>query len=125
MATKPIEPALVNLVRQYLFPNITDDQSIAHVLISFDGKTHTWSQLKDLLSKVAMTNDYNDLDNLPSIANIVNDAIQAHNSSLDAHSNLFQVVSSEDTVSGMSDGGIYFEIEADEEEEAEENNGGS
>ena len=52
MATKPIEPALVNLVRQYLFPNITDDQSIAHVLISFDGKTHTWSQLKDLLSKL-------------------------------------------------------------------------
>jgi hypothetical protein len=36
-----------------------------------------------------------------------------------------QVVSSEDTVTGMSDGGIYFEIEADEEEEAEENNGGS
>ena len=117
MATKPIEPALVNLVRQYLFPNITDDQSIAHVLISFDGKTHTWSQLKDLLSKVAMTNDYNDLDNLPSISNIVNDAIQAHNTSLNAHSNLFQVISSEDTLTGMSDGGIYFTIDADEEAE--------
>lgn len=125
MSTKPIEPALVNLVRQYLFPDIVDDQTIEHVLISFDGKTHTWAQLKDLLSKVAMTNDYNDLDNLPSISSIVNDAIQAHNTSLNAHSNLFQVISSEDTLTGMSNGGIYFEIEADEEKEAEENNGGS
>ena len=93
MSNKPVEPALVNLIRQYLFPNITDDQTIEHVLISFDGKTHTWSQLKDLLSKVAMTNDYNDLDNLPSITSMINDAIQAHNTSLDAHSNLFQVIS--------------------------------
>ena len=117
MSNKPVEPALVNLIRQYLFPNITDDQTIAHVLISFDGKTHTWSQLKDLLSKVAMTNDYNDLDNLPSIT-----SIQAHNTSLDAHSNLFQVISSDETIGGMSDGGIYFEIAADED--AETNNGG-
>ena len=127
MSVKPIEPALVNLVRQYLFPDIVDDQSIAHVLISFDGKTHTWSQLKDLLAKVAMTNDYNDLDNLPSIANIVNDAISAHNTSLNAHSNLFQVISSDDEITGLSDGGIYFEIAADEDEtetEEENNNGG-
>lgn len=122
MSNKPVEPALVNLIRQYLFPNITDDQTIAHVLISFDGKTHTWSQLKDLLSKVAMTNDYNDLDNLPSITSMINDAIQAHNTSLDAHSNLFQVISSDETIGGMSDGGIYFEIAADED--AETNNGG-
>lgn len=122
MSNKPVEPALVNLIRQYLFPNITDDQTIEHVLISFDGKTHTWSQLKDLLSKVAMTNDYNDLDNLPSITSMINDAIQAHNTSLDAHSNLFQVISSDDTIGGMSDGGIYFEIAADED--AETNNGG-
>ena len=127
MSVKPIEPALVNLVRQYLFPDIVDDRSIAHVLISFDGKTHTWSQLKDLLAKVAMTNDYNDLDNLPSIANIVNDAISAHNTSLNAHSNLFQVISSDDEITGLSDGGIYFEIAADEDEtetEEENNNGG-
>ena len=127
LSVKPIEPALVNLVRQYLFPDIVDDQSIAHVLISFDGKTHTWSQLKDLLAKVAMTNDYNDLDNLPSIANIVNDAISAHNTSLNAHSNLFQVISSDDEITGLSDGGIYFEIAADEDEtetEEENNNGG-
>ncbi len=122
MSNKPVEPALVNLIRQYLFPNITDDQTIEHVLISFDGKTHTWSQLKDLLSKVAMTNDYNDLDNLPSITSMINDAIQAHNTSLDAHSNLFQVISSDETIGGMSDGGIYFEIAADED--AETNNGG-
>ena len=122
MSNKPVEPALVNLIRQYLFPNITDDQTISHVLISFDGKTHTWSQLKDLLSKVAMTNDYNDLDNLPSITSMINDAIQAHNTSLDAHSNLFQVISSDETIGGMSDGGIYFEIAADED--AETNNGG-
>ena len=127
LSVKPIEPALVNLVRQYLFPDIVDDRSIAHVLISFDGKTHTWSQLKDLLAKVAMTNDYNDLDNLPSIANIVNDAISAHNTSLNAHSNLFQVISSDDEITGLSDGGIYFEIAADEDEtetEEENNNGG-
>lgn len=122
MSNKPVEPALVNLIRQYLFPNITDDQTIEHVLISFDGKTHTWAQLKDLLSKVAMTNDYNDLDNLPSITSMINDAIQAHNTSLDAHSNLFQVISSDETIGGMSDGGIYFEIAADED--AETNNGG-
>ena len=122
MSNKPVEPALVKLIRQYLFPNITDDQTIEHVLISFDGKTHTWSQLKDLLSKVAMTNDYNDLDNLPSITSMINDAIQAHNTSLDAHSNLFQVISSDETIGGMSDGGIYFEIAADED--AETNNGG-
>ena len=128
MSSKPIEPALVNLVRQYLFPDIVDDQSIAHVLISFNGKTHTWSQLKDLISKVGMSNDYNDLDNLPSITSMINDAITAHNTSLDAHSNLFQVISSEDEISGMSDGGIYFEIAADEDEtetEEENNNGGN
>lgn len=127
MSNKPVEPALVNLIRQYLFPNITDDQTIEHVLISFDGKTHTWAQLKDLLSKVAMTNDYNDLDNLPSITSMITDAIQAHNTSLDAHSNLFQVISSKDEITGMSDGGIYFEIAADEDETEEENtntNGG-
>lgn len=122
MSTKQVEPALVNLVRQYLFPNIVDDQSIAHVLISFNGKTHTWSQLKDLISKVGMSNDYNDLDNLPPIASMINDAITAHNTSLDAHSNLFQVISSEDELSEMSDGGIYFEIVEDEEETETENN---
>ena len=128
MSTKPVEPALVNLVRQYLFPDIVDDQSIAHVLISFNGKTHTWSQLKDLISKVGMSNDYNDLDNLPSITSMINDAITAHNTSLDAHSNLFQVISSEDEITGMSDGGIYFEIAEDEDEtetEEENNNGGN
>ena len=129
MSSKPIEPALVNLVRQYLFPDIVDDQSIAHVLISFNGKTHTWSQLKDLISKVGMSNDYNDLDNLPSITSMINDAITAHNTSLDAHSNLFQVVSSEDDgPTNMSNGGIYFEIVADEDEtetEEENNNGGN
>ena len=128
MSRKPIEPALVNLVRQYLFPNIVDDQTIEHVLISFDGKTHTWAQLKDLLSKVAMTNNYNDLDNLPSISSMINDAINAHNTSLDAHSNLFQVISSDDTLTGMSNGVIYFEIATDEDEtetEEENNNGGN
>ena len=127
LSTKPVEPALVNLVRQYLFPDIVDDQSIEHVLISFNGKTHTWAQLKDLVSKVAMSNDYNDLDNLPPITSMINDAISAHNTSLNAHSNLFQVISSEDEITGMSDGGIYFEIAADEDETEEENtntNGG-
>lgn len=127
MSSKPIEPALVNLVRQYLFPDIVDDTTVEHVLISFNGKVHTWAQLKDLLSKVAISNDYNDLDNLPSIDNIVRDELDIHNGSIDAHSNLFQIVNTGDEVIGLDDGGIYFEVDNgtknDDEEEEEPVNG--
>ena len=84
--------------------------------------------IKKYLARVAATNDYSDLNNLPNIPTKISDlendldldedikkAIQEHNEEVDAHSNLYQIVEEGTLPIGLDNGKIYFELEKEVE----------
>ena len=77
---------------------------------------------QEQLSTVAVSGSYNDLTDKPSIMSEeeleakVNDLLQVHNKSSDAHKNLFQIVNTGENPVGLDLGSIYFELDSIEEE---------
>ena len=73
---------------------------------------------QEQLAPVAVSGSYNDLTDKPefSAEEDIENAIQAHNSSADPHTNLFQIVNEGNDPIGLDLGGIYFEIEPTIEE---------
>lgn len=73
---------------------------------------------QEQLAAVAVSGSYNDLTDKPdfSAEGDIEEAIAAHNSSVDPHSNLFQIVESGTEPVGLDLGGIYFELEVPKKE---------
>jgi hypothetical protein len=73
---------------------------------------------QEQLSAVAVSGSYNDLTDKPEFSadEDIAEAIAAHNSSENPHSNLFQIVDSGTTPTGLDIGGIYFELDSIETE---------